>query len=258
MVLFFSFCCDTISLDKSFPYDLYHERIEYMRIVFVRHGHPDYVNDCLTELGRQQAIACAEKMVYEGIDLIFSSTCGRAMETAEFTAKRLGIRVIPEDFMREVKWGEIDESSVLVDNGHPWNTAQVLSEDSDFGLMSFDWRDHKYFSGNKVTSCVDFVGDSFSKWLTQFGLRFCENGKIYCANPCDDTVAVFSHGGSGAAMLSKLFNLPFPYVCLTYNMNFTSITVVDIPSKQDSFVAPRLARLNDDRHVNNKIITFQM
>ena len=30
-----------------------------MRIVFVRHGHPDYKNDCLTELGHKQAVAIA-------------------------------------------------------------------------------------------------------------------------------------------------------------------------------------------------------
>ena len=26
-----------------------------MRIIFVRHGEPDYVNDCLTETGKKQA-----------------------------------------------------------------------------------------------------------------------------------------------------------------------------------------------------------
>ena len=30
-----------------------------MRIVFVRHGEPDYANDCLTALGREQAKAAA-------------------------------------------------------------------------------------------------------------------------------------------------------------------------------------------------------
>ena len=31
-----------------------------MRIVFVRHGEPDYEHDCLTETGRLQAQAAAE------------------------------------------------------------------------------------------------------------------------------------------------------------------------------------------------------
>lgn len=229
-----------------------------MRIVFVRHGHPDYANDSLTELGCRQATACAEKMAGEHIEKIFSSSNGRALQTAEYTAKRIGLEITPLDFMREVRWGETDDKSELIDNGHPWNTAEVLSEDKDFDLLNDDWRSHRYFSGNKVTACVDFVRENFAEWLSQFGYRFLANGKIYCERECHETVAVFSHGGSGAAMLSKLFNLPFPYVCLTYAMNFTSITVVDIPSKEKAIVAPRLIRLNDDSHVTNHSIIFGM
>lgn len=31
-----------------------------MKIVFVRHGHPNYEKDCLTKLGHAQAEAAAE------------------------------------------------------------------------------------------------------------------------------------------------------------------------------------------------------
>ena len=45
-----------------------------MKIYFIRHGHPDYKNDCLTELGHRQAAAAAEKLKDSGIGQIFSST----------------------------------------------------------------------------------------------------------------------------------------------------------------------------------------
>ena len=54
-----------------------------MRIVFVRHGHPNYEKDCLTELGHKQAQAAAERVANEGICEIYASTCGRAYETAQ-------------------------------------------------------------------------------------------------------------------------------------------------------------------------------
>ena len=38
-----------------------------MRIIFVRHGEPDYARDCLTEAGRRQAAAAAERLAEEGI-----------------------------------------------------------------------------------------------------------------------------------------------------------------------------------------------
>ena len=71
-----------------------------MRIVFVRHGHPNYENDCLTPLGRQHAEAAAERLMEENIQRIYSSTCGRALETAAPLAAKTGLEVIHCDFMR--------------------------------------------------------------------------------------------------------------------------------------------------------------
>ena len=59
-----------------------------MRIIFVRHGHPNYRQDCLTELGHLHAKAAAERLCEEKIDMIYSSTCGRAFETAEHIAQK--------------------------------------------------------------------------------------------------------------------------------------------------------------------------
>ena len=64
-----------------------------MRIIFVRHGHPDYTKDCLTELGHKQAEAVAERLKDEKIDKFFSSSCGRAYETALHIAEGRGMEV---------------------------------------------------------------------------------------------------------------------------------------------------------------------
>ena len=89
-----------------------------MRIIFVRHGHPNYEKDCLTELGQLHAAAAAERLAGEGITEIYSSTCGRAYETARHVADTLGLTVVPCDFMREISWGSVD-GEPLDFNGHP-------------------------------------------------------------------------------------------------------------------------------------------
>ncbi len=43
-----------------------------MRLFFVRHGHPDYEKDCLTELGHIQAERAAMRLKEEGIKKIYS------------------------------------------------------------------------------------------------------------------------------------------------------------------------------------------
>ena len=97
-----------------------------MDIYFVRHGHPDYAKDCLTELGHRQAAATAERLKDCKIERIFSSTKGRAMETAQHTAVKLGLEITKCDFMREIHWGSLDGEPIL-EGGHPWKIAQSFA-----------------------------------------------------------------------------------------------------------------------------------
>ena len=94
-----------------------------MRIIFVRHGEPDYAHDCLTEMGRLQAVDAAERLRNEGIEEIFSSPQGRAAETAAATADLLKRPVQTLDYMRELHWGSID-GTPLPSDGIPgtWRT----------------------------------------------------------------------------------------------------------------------------------------
>ena len=96
-----------------------------MRIIFVRHGHPDYRNDCLTELGHLQAEAAAQRLRDEHPAAIYCSSHGRAVQTAEHIAAVHGMEVIPYDFIRELNWGSVN-GEPLPDNGHPWLTVDAM------------------------------------------------------------------------------------------------------------------------------------
>ena len=82
-----------------------------MRLILVRHGHPDYINDSITPLGNLQAKAASERLKNEGITEIYSSSNGRAVETAQYTADILGLEIKKYDFLREISWGSADGMS---------------------------------------------------------------------------------------------------------------------------------------------------
>ena len=77
-----------------------------MRIVFIRHGEPDYEKDCLTELGLEQARMAAVRLQKENIDVVYSSTMGRALETAQAFCELTGKTVNELDFMSEIRYGK--------------------------------------------------------------------------------------------------------------------------------------------------------
>lgn len=219
-----------------------------MRIIFVRHGHPNYRNDCLTELGHVQAAAAAERLMSEGITEIHSSSCGRAYETAKHTADKLGLTVTQHDFIREIGWGSVVEGEELFKNGHPWFTVdEMLAQGKE--IMNPDWRNTEEFCRNKVVWHVDQVCEGIDKWMS--GLGYEREGAYYrvTGENTDRTVAMFSHAGSSSAALSRILNLPFIYMCYTMPPNFTGITVLILSDEKGALTAPKIELLNDAKHI---------
>ena len=219
-----------------------------MRLILVRHGEPDYVLDNLTALGEKQAIAAAERLAGEGIDEIWSSTCGRAMLTAEATAKRLGMAVQPIEFMRELRWGSTEERPAPCD-GHPWDTADLLIREG-VDLRLPDWEEHPYFRNTMLLEAIRKVRAGADVWLEALGYR--REGCYYrCVRENDRTVALFSHAGSSSALVSHILSLPFPFVCHTIQPNFTGISVIDFGGKEGDRIAPILSLGTDNRHIEH-------
>lgn len=215
-----------------------------MRIIFVRHGEPDYEKDCLTETGKRQAAAAAIRLEREGIEEIYASPMGRASETASFTARRLGLPVHTLDYMHEISWG----GPGIPQEGHPWTLSDWMISRENFDFYREDWRQHPYFRGNKAVDCLEAIGGKFDGFLREQGYRH-EGTRYYCDTDRQKTVAVFSHGGSGACVLSHLLALPFPYVCTVMPYDFTSVIILEFPVRRGEYVHPRIELFNDAAHI---------
>lgn len=217
-----------------------------MRIFFVRHGHPDYTQDCLTELGHLQAQAAAERLKDEKFDRICSSTRGRAYQTALHIAEPHGMEVTQHEFMREIGWGSIDDEPIF-EKGHPWFTAwDMVSKGQD--IHSPTWSRELPFCRNRAVSFVEAVAENLDAWLAEFG--YMREGKYYRVNPgSDESVVMVSHAGSSSAALARLFNMQFPSLCASMGPDFTSITIVELKGAPGSLIAPKLKLFNDARHI---------
>lgn len=60
-----------------------------MRLIFIRHGEPDYVNDTLTEKGWREAELLAERISKWNVTEFYCSPLGRAKDTASCTLKKM-------------------------------------------------------------------------------------------------------------------------------------------------------------------------
>ena len=218
-----------------------------MRILFIRHGEPNYEKDCLTETGRQQAAAAAERLASEGITEIYASPCGRARETADFTAGLLGLPVTTLPYMHEISWGgeEIPES------GHPWTLSDWMITKENFDYSRDDWREHPWFRTNRVLLYHNMISREIDTFLEKQGYRH-DGRRFFCTESNDKSIAIFSHGGSGACVLGHLLSLPFPYVCSVLPYDFTSIIILNFPDRAGEYVFPRVELFNDCAHIHSR------
>lgn len=86
------------------------------KIILVRHGRTDFnkeriiqghLDTLLNKEGLEQAIAVAEKLSKEKIDVILSSDLKRAFQTALVIAQKLKKKVITSKLLRERHFGEL-------------------------------------------------------------------------------------------------------------------------------------------------------
>ncbi|MBO4421032.1 MAG: histidine phosphatase family protein, partial [Lachnospiraceae bacterium] len=152
-----------------------------MRLILVRHGDPDYENDCLTELGHYQAELVAKRLMDEGIQEIYSSPQGRARETTEHFAALSGLGPIKIlDFMHEIRYGW---EGALYQAGNPWLEAKnLISKGAD--LQTPDWRKYPCYDGNTATIDADKVAAGTDEWLKTLGYE--REGLYYRCKTEDD------------------------------------------------------------------------
>jgi len=217
-----------------------------MRIVFVRHGQPNYESDSLTELGKRQAQAAAERIRNENICEIYSSPLGRAMETAGFTGEMLNKPVQVLEFMREIHWHKKDGTRVP---GYPWGAVRVIANDG-YDLQEKNWTENRYFDEIECGGVAN-IQHEFDVWLSALG--YIRVGDYYkCVKQNSKTVAIFSHAGASTAVFAHLMNLPFPYLCAVLGSEFTNVAVFNLADEPgDNLFAPHVEILNDARHIKS-------
>ena len=220
-----------------------------MRIIFVRHGEPDYDNDILTPNGIRQAESTSARIKDEGISAVYSSPMGRARQTASYTASALGLEVKTLDFMHEIDWGGVNGAPLEYD-GHPWTLAFELYADAPEYAEGSRWREHHFFRDNICTSYYDSVSSKLDAFLETYGLRR-EGGCYRALRECSDTIALFAHGGSGAVLFSHLLGLPFPFVLTSLPYGVCSVSIFDLTPQSKDIVVPRLELFNEMGHLGD-------
>lgn len=175
----------------------------------------------LTDLGRAQARALAERVAGEGVDAIWTSDLSRARETAEIVAARCGAEVRVTPLLREIDVGA-------------WE-----------GLAPADIAEREPETVAALHRGEDLPRGGSGETVAGFQERVVRGLDEACAAAEGRTLLVVAHGGVNKAVIAHLLGLQKAHVGrLTSGGNASLSEVVFGP------YGPQLLRLNDTRHVD--------
>lgn len=221
-----------------------------MFFYILRHGRPDYATDTLLEEGKHQAELLAERMQISGLDAVYSSPMGRALETAAPTAEKLGLPITVLPWARELG----DEARTR----YPDGVSKVISRlpdayfydpavrdlSSEEAMSSMDC-----FTDNQYAERYKEISEGLDALLEKHGYRRNGRGLYETAAPNDSHVGLFCHGGMTRIMLSHLFHLPCTRVAAAWQGHFTNVTVLYFDENPVGETAPVLVSYGDVGHL---------
>ena len=176
-----------------------------MRLLFIRHGDPDYELDGLTEAGKIEAELLVPRMQREGVTEFFVSPLGRAKATARPTLEALGRTAVEYEWLQEFSVPVLRPDKGGAYSYVPWDWLPADWLQDPRLLDRLHWRENEIMAAEDVGGRYDRITASFDALLSEHGYR--RSGLLYAAErPNADTLAFFCHFGVTCVFLSHLMN----------------------------------------------------
>ena len=234
-----------------------------MRLLFIRHGDPDYVNDTLTEKGHREAAVLADRAEALNMGTCYASPLGRARATAEYSLKRLGKTA------KTLGW--LEEFPAQIDLNQAAHLRPVYPNANKVGgtyeprivwdVIPSYWTEHREYSDNilwreseisrnsDVVQVYDDITGKFDAFLEEHGYR--REGMHYrVQRESTETVTFFCHFGVTCALLAHLWNLSPFTLWHSLALAPTSVTEVVTEEREQGTAYFRGLKLGDVSHLS--------
>lgn len=219
-----------------------------MLLYIVRHGHPDYATDSLTERGWLQAEAVGKRLAATGIDQVYASPMGRARQTAEPTCRLLDLPCHIEPWAHEVQEERLTEEPY----GKPTSVTMVQNtyyrENGGIDLPYDRAYEAVGFRASGMKDAVAYIEEGGRDFLERLGYKE-ENGVYRILRANEDRVALFCHSIMARAWISTLLHIPIHMMWAGFHYTHTGVTVLEFRNNEDGFTAPKCLCYSDMSHL---------
>ena len=216
-----------------------------MRLYIIRHADPDYAKDTITSAGHLEARALATRLNSEGITRIYVSSYGRAIDTARYTAERLALDYVVQDWLREIESFKVDRTAF--GSSVAWNIPGTTIRRRPLPTQEH-WHDKAPFDNPVFQKVFGEIRRNSDGFLSRHGYERQDGAYIIKASN-KERIAVFCHLGFGMTWLAHLLDLPVPLVWSGFFLAPSSVTTVLFDERSEELATPRCLSVGDTAHL---------
>lgn len=217
-----------------------------MKLVFVRHGDPDYVHDSLTEKGKVEAEILSGRIAKLTVRDFYCSPLGRAQETAAYALGKIGRDAVTCDWLREFPGFIIDEQTG--NRRIPWD---LMPRDWTARPRLYDkekWLKEPLMQTGDVEEVYARVCNGIDGLLAGYG--YVRDGGMYRTQGGNgDTLVFFCHLGVTFAIMAHLIGLSPVVLWQGFFVAPTSVTTLVTEERIPGEVFFRCTGLGDISHL---------
>lgn len=226
-----------------------------MKILFIRHGDPNYEIDSLTEKGWREAALLADRISQLKIKAFYVSPLGRAKDTASLTLQKMHRKAEELPWLREFHAPIPDFHT-----GKPRIAWDQLPTDWTAEPKYYDktrWAQTMPMLQGHVIEEARRVWDGIDSILAHHGY-IRENNCYRAVSPNEDTIALFCHFGVTCMMLSHLLGISPMILWHSFCAAPTSVTSLISEERREGIALFRMNAFGDTAHLyaNNEEPAF--
>lgn len=217
-----------------------------MKLVFIRHGDPNYEIDSLTKKGWREAELLAKRIEKLDVQAFYCSPLGRAKDTCNTTLKRIGreCEILP--------W--LEEFHVPVKDPHngndriPWDLMPTYWTTQESLYHKTDWINADIMKTGEVSRRYNEVVNGLDELLKKYGYER-ENAYYRVTKANTDTLVFYCHLGVQFVILSYLLGISAPVLWQGFFVAPTSVTILETEEREKGIAYFRCRCLGDTSHL---------
>ena len=218
-----------------------------MKLIFIRHGDPDYEKDSLTEKGWREAEILSDRVAKWDVKNFYCSPLGRAQDTASVTLNKIGREAETCDWLKEFYYRIKDEQTG--EDRIAWDLYPRYYNGRDDLHDKDKWLDTELMKSGNLKEHALNVFDSFDDLLEKHGYKRNDKNYYDVIEHNDDNLVFFCHFGVTALLVSHLIGVAAPTIWQGMMIQPTSITVLGSEERIPGEASFRVQTFGDCRHL---------